>query len=53
MKLTYERLTKAPDLRSVSARLVKCAIRANPRAKWKMDVEMANNVGCVRLVFTH
>ncbi len=42
MKLTYERLTKAPDLVSVSARLVKCAIRANSRAKWKMDIEVAN-----------
>ena len=42
MKLTYERFTKAPDLVSVSARFVKCAIRANSRAKWKMDIEVAN-----------
>ena len=53
MKLTYERLTKAPDLCSVSARFVKCAIRANPRAKGKVDVKMANHVGCMRFVLSH
>src|SRR5207248_7533290 len=45
LKLAHESLAKAPDLRRISTRLVKCAIRADARAKWKMDVEMANRFG--------
>src|SRR5207248_11674401 len=47
LNLAHESLAKAPDLRRISARLVKCAIRADARAQWKMDVEMADCVGHV------
>ena len=53
MKLTYKCLTKALDLRSVSARFIKGAIWANARAKWKMDVKVANGLTVPRFGPVH
>src|SRR5260370_42048888 len=49
-ELPEKRLTKSRRLRTIEQLFVKCAVRANPRTKGNMDVDMADSVRQRRLV---